>query len=130
MTPTACWNSIGVRGDGTCPELARHVHCRNCRVYSDAALELLDGVPPAGYRAEWTTALAKAPARHEPDRTSVLIFRIGAEWLALSTALVQEVITPRRVHSLPHRAGGVVAGLINVRGELVVCVSLARLLGG
>ena len=32
-----CWNKIGVRGDGSCPELARHVHCRNCPVYSASA---------------------------------------------------------------------------------------------
>ncbi len=32
-----CWNRIGVRGDGSCPELKRHIHCRNCPVYSAAA---------------------------------------------------------------------------------------------
>lgn len=35
----------------------------------------------------------------------------------------------RLVHSLPHRRQGVALGLVNVRGELLVCVSLGRLLG-
>jgi chemotaxis-related protein WspD len=33
------------------------------------------------------------------------------------------------VHSLPHRRHGVVLGLVNVRGELLLCVSVGRLLG-
>jgi chemotaxis-related protein WspD len=33
------------------------------------------------------------------------------------------------MHSVPHRRLGVVLGLVNIRGELFICVSLARLLG-
>ena len=44
-----CWNKIGVRGDGSCPELERHAHCRNCPVYSAAAAQLLDAELPAGH---------------------------------------------------------------------------------
>ena len=35
----------------------------------------------------------------------------------------------RPVHSLPHRNKGAVLGLVNVRGELLICISLAALLG-
>ena len=35
----------------------------------------------------------------------------------------------RAIHSLPHRRGGIVLGLVNVRGVLRACVSLARVLG-
>ena len=34
-----CWNRIGVRGDGSCPELKQYVHCRNCPVYSAGAAD-------------------------------------------------------------------------------------------
>ena len=34
-----CWNKIGVRGDGSCPELKQHAHCRNCPVYASVAAE-------------------------------------------------------------------------------------------
>ena len=37
MTPVDCWNTIGIRGDGSCPELARLAHCQNCPVYVTAA---------------------------------------------------------------------------------------------
>ena len=55
---------------------------------------------------------------------SVLIFRIGTEWLALQTTALTEIASLRPIHSLPHRRNGVVLGLTNIRGELVVCVSL------
>ena len=30
-----CWEQeIGVNGNASCSELARHIHCRNCPVYS------------------------------------------------------------------------------------------------
>jgi chemotaxis-related protein WspD len=59
----------------------------------------------------------------------VVIFRIGAEWLALPTPAFQEVAERRVIHTLPHRRHGVVLGLVNIRGELLICVSLGRLLG-
>ena len=35
----------------------------------------------------------------------------------------------RPIHSLPHRRDGVLLGLTNVRGELLICVSLEAVLG-
>jgi len=123
-----CWNKIGVRGDGSCPELERHVHCRNCPVYSAAAARLLDGELPAGHLAEWTGHFAGGRKAEEAGTHSVVIFRIGTEWLALPTAVFTEVATLRAVHSLPHRRDGIVLGLANVRGTLLVCVSLGDVL--
>ena len=57
------------------------------------------------------------------------MFRLGAEWFALPTIAVDEVAELRGIHSLPHRRGGMLLGLVNVQGELIVCVSLARVLG-
>jgi chemotaxis-related protein WspD len=124
-----CWNRIGVQGDHSCPELERHVHCRNCPVYSAAALTLLDRDPPPGYLTEWAERYAHVRGQDETGILSVLIFRIGAEWLALPTALVDEVAEERPLHSLPHRRDRLVRGIVNVRGELVVCVALDELLG-
>ncbi len=124
-----CWNKIGVHGDGSCPELERHVHCRNCPVYSASAAKLLDAELPAGHLAEWTGHFAAAPRVEEAGTRSVVIFRIGAEWLALPATVFDEVATLRAVHTLPHRRGGVVLGLANVRGTLLVCVSLGEVLG-
>ena len=126
---TDCWNKIGVHGDGSCPELERYVHCRNCPVYSASATKLLDAELPAGHLEEWTGHFSRAQQVEEAGTQSVVIFRIGAEWLALPTAVFKEVATLRPVHSLPHRRGSLVLGLANVRGALLVCVSLGDVLG-
>lgn len=123
-----CWRRIGVAGDGSCPELRTFVHCRNCPVHGAAALALLDRAAPAGYLAECSRQVALDRDSAGGERLSVVIFRIGSEWLALATAVFLEVAVLRAIHSLPSRRGGLVQGLANVRGELLVCVSLARLL--
>jgi chemotaxis-related protein WspD len=125
----ACWNKIGVQGDATCPELAKVVHCRNCPVHSHAALQLLDRPLLPNCRREWTEHFAQPKKTAAPVTASALVFRIRAEWLALPTQAFQEVAEHRPVHTLPHRRQNAVLGLVNIRGELLVCVSLARLLG-
>ena len=125
----ACWNRIGVHGDGSCPELQGCVHCHNCHVYSRAALELLEGEAPPGYHEERTTHFATPKHAEVGDTQTIVIFRIGAEWLALPVLAVTEIATLRPIHSLPHRRSGVVLGLTNIRGELLVCVSLGQMLG-
>ena len=125
-----CWNTIGVRGDRACPELKQHTHCRNCPVYSMAAVDLLERQVPDDYLQHWTGHLARKPTQVVRSGTqSVLVFRLGAEWLAAPTDLFKEVVGSRPMHALPGRRHGVVLGVANIRGELVVCVSLAQLLG-
>jgi chemotaxis-related protein WspD len=125
----ACWQSIGVYGSGNCRELQKFIHCRNCPVYSYSALRLLDRPLPPDYRAEWTEHFGKEQRLAPPVKTSAVLFRINAEWLALPTHAFQEVAERRRTHSLPHQRQGIVVGLVNIRGELLICVSLGRLLG-
>jgi chemotaxis-related protein WspD len=124
-----CWNRIGVYGDNSCRELAKAVHCRNCQVYSAAGTRLLDRELPVDYRRYWTEYFSAERKRAAPGRISAVIFRIDKEWFALSTRAFQEVTERRAIHSLPHRRHGIVMGLTNVRGELLVCVSLGKLLG-
>src|SRR3954452_14734555 len=85
-----CWNRIGVRGDKSCPELARHSHCRNCPTYSAAAATLLDR-DLVGPLAETATGqFAAVTPGGEGGTESAVIFRVGAEWFALSTLLLDE----------------------------------------
>jgi chemotaxis signal transduction protein len=124
-----CWNRIGVRGDASCPELAARIHCRNCPVYSAAAAQLLDAEPPREYLTHWTGQVAIAGVERQRERRSVLVLRIGPEWLALSTAVLLEIAALRAVHAVPQRRDGAVLGLVNIRGELTVCMSLRQVLG-
>ncbi len=123
-----CWQHIGVWGNGSCPELKVHLHCRNCPTYAAAALRLLDSRPPVGYRHEWTEHIAEKTAEVAMG-TPYLVFRIGDEWLGLEIGLMEEVGEARPIHSLPHRREAVLLGVVSVRGELLACVSVGRLLG-
>jgi chemotaxis-related protein WspD len=131
-----CWNRIGVRGDGSCPRLAGYIHCRNCPVHDAAAARVLDREQSADgvigqeevLHRHTAQSLSEYAAR-EADATSWLVFRIGDEWLGLPTTIFQQVAQLRPIHSLPHRRHRAVLGVVNVRGRLLVCASLARLFG-
>ena len=131
-----CWNRIGVRGDGSCPRLAGYIHCRNCPVHDAAAARVLDREQSADAVIGREDVLPRQTAQslseyasREADATSWLVFRIGDEWLGLPTAIFQQVAQLRPIHSLPHRRHRAVLGVVNVRGRLLVCASLARLFG-
>ena len=64
----------------------------------------------------------------EAGSASVILFRIQQRWLALPTHTLQEVAEKRPIHSLPRRRTPILLGLANVRGELVMCVSVGHLL--
>jgi len=125
---TDCWNTIGVRGDRTCPELRTYTHCQNCPVFASAGRRFLDAPSPPGYLDEWTERLAAPVEEDAGDLDSVLVFRLADEWLALSVHALVEVATPRPIRRVPGRSG-LLAGIVNIRGELHLCARLARLLG-
>jgi chemotaxis-related protein WspD len=120
-----CWNRIGIHGDKSCPLLIEHIHCRNCAVYCAAATRLLDRYAlQQDDRAQVSIAV-------EADvlTRSLLMFRLGEEWLALATRSLVEVAPVQVIHSLPHQRSRALLGVANVRGALVACLSLVELLG-
>jgi chemotaxis-related protein WspD len=125
-----CWNRIGVwsRQNASCPKLERVVHCRNCEIYSSAGRQMLQRPLPDDYRLEWTDRLAENSESVDTQSRSVLVFRLGDEWLGLDSRYVNEIIQMPRVHSLPHRQNTLIKGLVNIRGELKICVSIGSLL--
>lgn len=60
---------------------------------------------------------------------SVVIFRLAEEWFALPTLRCREVTTPAPIHTLPHRSNAILLGITNVRGELLLAISLKHFLG-
>lgn len=127
-TPADCWNHIGVRGDRSCPHLPPVVHCQNCSVFSAAGRRFLNAPSPSGYRDEWTVRLAQPIEAEASDWIGVLVFQIAGEWLALPLAVLVEATAPKPVHRVPHRAG-ILAGLVNIRGELTLAAHIRILLG-
>ena len=90
---------------------------------------LFDRKMPEDYLHEWTSRVAAKRSVIEVGRKSVVIFKIATEWLALPTEIFQEVVDQFVVRTLPHQRGGILSGLVNVRGELLLCVALRVLLG-
>ncbi|HEV7705108.1 MAG TPA: chemotaxis protein CheW [Gemmatimonadaceae bacterium] len=124
-----CWNEIGVTGDRSCVELAEHTHCRNCPSYASAAGSRLDR-PVSDAAIDAATAYYAAPREIESLSTAAcFVFRIGSEWLGIPIGLLDEVVASKPTHSLPHRRGAVRLGLVSIRSDILVHVSLAGLLG-
>ena len=120
-----CWNRIGIHGDKSCPLLADHIHCRNCAVYSAAATRLLDR-----YALQQDDHRRAAVELDQDIVTrSLLMFRLGEEWLGIATRCLVEVAPLQPIHSLPHQRSRALLGVANVRGALVACLSLVELLG-
>src|ERR1044071_4146960 len=71
-----CWHTIGVWGNGSCSELKGAVHCRNCKVYSQAAIELLDQPLSADYQQGYGNFFSSKKAAETLATRSVIIFRI------------------------------------------------------
>jgi chemotaxis-related protein WspD len=124
-----CWNTIGVWSHASprCPELQKLTHCHNCQVYSSAGRQLLDREHDENYQKEWNINLAKPREESLTTLQPALIFRLGDEWFALETHVIREVTYCNHHHSLPHRKNMILRGIVNVHGELLLCVSLGYL---
>jgi chemotaxis-related protein WspD len=118
-----CWRLKGISGDLSCPKLIELVHCRNCPEYNRAGRQLFDRDIPRGFLEEWTQNLMGAKETEPLDAVSVIIFRIRNEWLAFKTFFLQETVSVRTVHYVPFRSNNVFRGIVNVNGELLLCVS-------
>ncbi|OQR32634.1 chemotaxis protein CheW [Pseudomonas sp. Bc-h] len=121
-----CWNRIGIHGDRSCPLLVEHIHCRNCSVYSAAATRLLDRYALA---QEHRVSMHGEELASDVQTRSIVVFRLGEEWLGLPTRCLVEVSPVQTIHSLPHQRSRALLGVANVRGALVACLSLVELLG-
>ena len=124
-----CWREIGIAGDQSCELLSRYVHCRNCPQYSNLGRTLFDREMPDDYRREISEELAAATTPPTADTVSVVVFRIGLEWFALRTIVFHEIAVSQKTYIVPFRSRGVLAGMVNVNGELLLCVSLQAALG-
>jgi chemotaxis-related protein WspD len=121
-----CWNRIGIHGDRSCPLLVEHIHCRNCSVYSAAATRLLDRYALA---QEQRVSINCEELASDVQTRSLVVFRLGEEWLGLPTRCLVEVSPVQTIHSLPHQRSRALLGVANVRGALVACLSFVELLG-
>ena len=73
-----CWNTIGVSGDRSCPELNTHIHCRSCPVFAAAARASLTGVLQTvisrSGRSGWLNQRASVCVARDPR------LRVNSSW--------------------------------------------------
>ena len=126
-----CWKTTGVWGQEKprCPKLTQVIHCRNCEVFTQAGRNLLERDLPVESTQEWTRVLAAKKAEESTGTLAIVIFRLAREWLALPAAIFAEVIPLAPTHTIPQRHNPVLLGIVNVHGEIQLCVSLQALLG-
>lgn len=122
-----CWINIGEWGDRTCDELHRRQRegtggCLTCSVMQAGERHLREQLTE---RNAPTTA--QIASRSHAD--VAIVFRVGAARCSLPAAACREVTLPSPVRRIPHRSDDVVLGIVNVHGDLHVCVSLHALLG-
>lgn len=122
-----CWNHIGVYGDCSCREISIYAHCRNCPVYEETARDFLDRNLSEEYRQELKEELAGE--QEPPGDLPMVVFRLGSDWFALSAGFCAEITEPRKARTLPRRSGTLLLGLVNIRGEIHLCISIRKLLG-
>lgn len=123
-----CWKSIGIQGDQSCSELKKFIHCRNCPAFSQGARRLLERSAAKDERNQWTEALAEEKTQIKKLDLSLFVFRLGKEWLALPTGVFVEITEARTPRPLPFRSSETFRGIVNIRGEIQLCISLHRLL--
>lgn len=91
--------------------------------------DFLQREPDAGDRERWRTEIAAPPAvPNEDGRLVLFVFRVGGERFGIEPAHMELAAPLPGVHSIPHR-GQALAGVVNVRGTITLCFSLADILG-
>jgi len=125
-----CWNTIGVwsKAEIRCEKLEKFIHCRNCNIYSAAGRQMLERSLPEQYEKNWAAIFSQSSPNKLVGIESVTVFRLGNEWMALPTNSIQEVTDVCTVHSIPHKSTLVLRGLVNLRGQLKICISLGQLM--
>jgi|GEM_PF-1554019 len=124
-----CWNKIGSWSrQPFCEKLRDYHHCRNCSYYASEARNVLKKIVSSQQKSEWAKVYSNKAENRESGTNVATLFRVSDRWLAVSTKAVNEVITWRLIRSIPRKHNPALMGIVNVHGELRLCVSLAKML--
>lgn len=118
-----CWSVQGTGGDGSCPRLREAGFCTNCPEYSEAGRKLFDREMDEGERVHWTRLMAEEKEKRSSGLSSVIVFRLGHEWLGLPAGVFDQILDLRTPRTVPGRSNRIFTGLVNVGGELLPRVS-------
>ncbi|MCX6878492.1 MAG: chemotaxis protein CheW [Verrucomicrobia bacterium] len=86
-------------------------------------------LPASSDREKWRAEIAAIPpATHQLGRLVLFLFRVGGERFGIEPTHLDLTAPLPALHSMPHRSASL-AGVVNVRGAVTLCFSLAKLLG-
>ncbi|MDA1194775.1 MAG: chemotaxis protein CheW [Planctomycetota bacterium] len=96
----------------------------------DHAAHLLSREPAPAYLDAWSRALRRELEKDDGSgRFGAGVIKVGEELFAVPTENVVEVHPLVPIRTLPGRATDVFRGLVSLRGEIHLCVSLHALFG-
>jgi len=126
-----CWNHIGVWGKESprCEKLKTVMHCRNCDTFSYSGQKILEQPLSEDYLKDWASIYSREKEKNLVGTNSSLVFRLGDEWYSIPNDAIVEVTEIRVIHSIPHAKSKALRGVVNIRGELKICVSIGHMLG-
>jgi len=91
--------------------------------------QLLSRTPDQDYIREWTGIVQNEKKAKKSDKDySLLLFRIHNEWFGLSTSIFNQVCERKAIHSIPFRKNPLILGLVNIGGQIRVCVAMDKVL--
>lgn len=94
-----------------------------------AATKLLEIPADPAYLNEWSSILEKPSEEFEEvQEEPIVVFRLKGEWLGLSAYVFREIIPFKKIHTIPHKSNQTLLGLVNLRGQLKLCVSMHHML--
>ena len=116
------------KGDRSCVELEKVIHCRNCKKFISEGRKLLDKESTVEYKKSWHDQIDAVSGDKEKTE-SIVTFRLGDQWFGLPPKYFNEVIKWRDIHSIPHNRSEIVKGVVAIRGKLQLCISIGHILG-
>ncbi len=123
-----CWKRIGVwRHSGDpCERLEEYFHCHHCPVFSQMARQVLGR--PAVDNPTFETVEDLEVSETVRDTIETFVVKIGDALVGFPRGLINQVMGFSRIHSIPNRHSQTIKGLVNIDGEIKICISLGRLL--
>ena len=95
----------------------------------ETASQMFDRAPTEEDLLLGAEGAARQPDERGGATMSILLVRLGGETAAIPAKHLRRVTHSARPIPIPHRTGGVLRGLCNIRGELALCADLVTLLG-
>ncbi len=95
---------------------------------SYSADKLLSRPVSPQYIKEWTKILREGKKTYlETREHSILLFRLHSEWFGLSTSFFNQICEKKPIHIIPHKQNPILKGLVNIGGQMRLCVDLKNL---